>query len=112
MQHVGFHIVFDQRGGHNAEAFLTVNNIRTSAAAYRIFSSEIDRFCKHAMLELEAAVIVAPMVLSLDLVPLTSRVALLAVLTLMPSRRYEQGVYKGFSSVNDVHQCAVKELYI
>lgn len=65
-----------------------VNNIRTSAIAYRIVSSAIDRCCKHAMLALEAAVMMVPVMLLPDLMPLTSRVALLAVLVLLPSREH------------------------
>ena len=83
VQHVSLRSYFNQDDGHNAEASPTVNNIRTSASAYRILSFAIDRCCKHAMLALEAAVMLLP-----DLVPLTSRMALLAVLVLLPSREH------------------------
>ena len=88
VQYVSLRRFFNQHGGHNAEASLTVNNIRTSAVAYRILSSAIDRCCKHAMLALEAAVMMVPVMLLPDLVPLTSWMALLAVLVLLPSREH------------------------
>ena len=40
------------------------------------------------MLALEAAMLMVPVMLLPDLMPLTSRVALLAVLVLLPSRKY------------------------
>ncbi len=87
VQHVSLCSFFNQHGGHNADVSLTVNNIRTSAIACHILSSVIDRCCKHAMLALEAAVMMVPVMLLPDLVPLTSRVALLAVLVL-PSQEH------------------------
>ena len=88
VQHVSLRSYFNQHDGHNAEASPTVNNIRTSASAYRILSFAIDRCCKHAMLALEAAVMMVPVMLLPDLVPLTSRMALLAVLVLLPLREH------------------------
>lgn len=79
---------FNQHGRHNADVSLTVNNIRTPAIACRILSSAIDRCCKHAKLALEASVMMVPLMLLPDLVPLTSPVALLAVLVLLPSREH------------------------
>ena len=78
----------NQHGGHIAGASLTVNSIRTSAIACRILSSAIDRCCKHTMPALEAAVMTAPAMLLPDLMPLTSRAALLAVLVLLPLREH------------------------
>jgi len=89
VQHVSLGSFFNQHGGHNADASLTVNNIRTSAIACRILSSAIDRCCKHAMLALKAAMMMVPVMLLPDLMPLTSRVTLLAVLMLLPSREHE-----------------------
>ena len=90
VQHVSIRSLFNQHGRHNADVSLTVNNIRTSAIACRILSSAIDRCCKHAMLVLEATVMMMPVMLLPDLVPLTSRTALLVVLVLLPSREHRQ----------------------
>lgn len=92
VQHVSLRSFFNKHGGHSAEASLTVNNIRTSAIAYRILSCAIDRYCKHAMLALEAVVMMVPVMLPPDLVPSTSRLALLAVLMLLPSREHGKRV--------------------
>ena len=88
VQYVSLCSFSNQHSRHNAEASLTVDNIRTSAIAYRILFSATDRCCKHMMLALEAAVMLVPVMLLPDLVPLTSRRALLAVLVLLPSREH------------------------
>ena len=77
VQHVSLGSFLNQHGGHNADVSHTVNNIRTWAITCRILSSAIDRYCKHAMLALEATVM---------MVPLRSQAALLAVLVLLPWR--------------------------
>ena len=70
---------FNQYGGDNADVSLTVNNTHTLAGSCHILFFAIDRCCKRAMLALEAAVMMMLVMLLPNLVPLTSRVALLAV---------------------------------
>ena len=69
--------------------FLTVNNIHTLVAIYRILSCVIDRCCKHAKRALEAVVMQMPVMLMPDLLPSTSQVVLLVVSVLMPLREHE-----------------------